>query len=79
MLYAKHKTIMCKISIDTIIQANKRTMARSKDSFKPLSSPNAFEVSVSHNGREYRQEISFEQIKESYGRALKLVMNGKTI
>lgn len=54
-------------------------MARSKDSFKPLSSPNGFEVSVRHNGREYRQEISFEQIKESYGRALKLVMNGTAI
>lgn len=66
---------MCKISIETVIRANKRTISQNR--YKqfgitgaPVAPREVFNVSVSARGRMFTQSISAKQIKESFGKAI---------
>lgn len=66
---------MCKISIDTVVRANRRTISQSRSNpmcavVKPVSPKNSFDVSVSVMGRVCTRNISAEKIKSSFGKAL---------
>lgn len=61
---------MCYISANTIIQANKK-MARTDMSSNRGIVTNGIVISTRYNGKEYSQSISFKQIRENYGKALK--------
>lgn len=61
---------MCYISATTIIQANKK-MARTDISSHGGIVTNGIVISTRYNGKEYSQSISFKQIRENYGKALK--------
>lgn len=67
---------MCRISLDTVARANRRTILQSKDrkSGKNLHSLNggSFMVSVAIMGKVCSQNITAEQIKRSFSKALKL-------
>lgn len=68
---------MCKISIDTVIRANKRTISQNKNkvfcvSGKSVTPQKTFNVSVSVMGKVYTQNISAKQIKDSFGKAVNI-------
>lgn len=64
---------MCKISIDTVRRANKRTIMqvgnRRTYSGETISKK-SFDVSVSVMGKVYGQKISASQIKSSFSQAV---------
>jgi hypothetical protein len=64
---------MCKISIDTVRRANKKTIMQignSRAYSGRISPRNTFDVSVSVMGKVYSQSISAKQIKSSFCKAL---------
>lgn len=64
---------MCKISIDTVRRANKKTIMQIGNSSinSGRTSPRStFDVSVSVMGKIYSQSISAKQIKSSFCKAL---------
>lgn len=66
---------MCKISIDTVIRANKRTISQNKNKQfcvigKSVTPQETFNVSASVMGKLCTQSISAKQIKDSFGKAL---------
>lgn len=67
---------MCKISIDTVIRANKRTISQNKSKqfciSKPVTPQKTFSVSVSVMGKVCTRNISAKQIKDSFGKALNI-------
>lgn len=65
---------MCKISIDTVRRANKRTIMQvgSKKAYSGSTIPNeSFDISVSVMGKMYGQKISASEIKSSFDKAMK--------
>lgn len=74
--FALHKqttpqATMCTISQDTIIRANRQTIAKGKAAFANTGiSGDGFTVSVRYNGKEYSRDISFREVRENYARAL---------
>lgn len=61
---------MCTISTDTIIRANRKTIARDcRTDFSQIDK-DGFTVSVQYGGRKYSQWLSYEEISDSYGKAL---------
>ena len=67
---------MCKISIDTIRRAND-SMSRRRSSVHCAKSTRKLGddivVSTTYKGREYSQRITQDEIRASFGRALKIV------
>lgn len=64
---------MCRISIDTVRRANKKTIMQIGNSNAyswRTSSRSTFDVSVSVMGKIYSQSISAKQIKSSFSKAL---------
>ena len=64
---------MCKISIDTVRRANKKTLmhiGNSSINSGRTSPRSTFDVSVSVMGKVYSQSISAKQIKSSFSKAL---------
>lgn len=62
---------MCNISVETIIRASKRTAGVDSAVRGANVSPDGIVISARYNGKEYSQSISFKQIRENYGKALK--------
>lgn len=68
---------MCRISIDTVIRANKRTISQNKNKKfcaigKSVTPQETFNVSVSVMGKVCTRNISVKQIKDSFGKALNI-------
>lgn len=68
---------MCRISIDTVIRANKRTISQNKNKAfcvigKSVTPQKTFNVSVSVMGKVCTRDISAKQIKDSFGKALNI-------
>lgn len=64
---------MCKISIDTVRRANKKTIMQigNKKAYSGTVNPRtSFNVSVSVMGKVYGQSISASQIKSSFSKAI---------
>lgn len=63
---------MCRISVDTIIRANRRTIEHTRsEGFRVRScTRESINVSVSVAGKVFRQEITRNQLKESFKRAM---------
>lgn len=64
---------MCKISIDTVRRANKKTIMQieNKKAYSGTVNPRtSFNVSVSVMGKVYGQRISASQIKSSFSKAV---------
>ena len=59
---------MCRISKETVIRANEKTMKRG-----------AITVSARYRGVVYSQKVDVRRMQESYSRSFKAVRNGKTI
>ena len=64
---------MCTISTETIIRANRKTMSREGGLDLTGIDKDGFTVSVRYGGRDYSKKLSYDEIRESYGRALKSV------
>lgn len=62
---------MCNISAETIIRANKKTVIADSGNPRSHISTNGIVISTRYNGKEYSQSVSFRQIRENYGKALK--------
>ena len=64
---------MCRISVDTVRRANKKTIMQigNSNAYSGRTSPRStFDVSVSVMGKVYGQSISAKQIKNSFSKAL---------
>lgn len=64
---------MCRISIDTVRRANKKTIMQigNSNAYSWRTSPRStFDVSISVMGKIYSQSISTKQIKNSFSKAL---------
>ena len=64
---------MCRIPIDTVRRANKKTIIQigNSNAYSGRTSPRStFDVSVSVMGKVYSQSISAKQIKNSFSKAL---------
>ena len=64
---------MCRISIDTVRRANKKTIMQigNSNAYSWRTYPRStFDVSVSVMGKIYSQSISAKQIKSSFSKAL---------
>lgn len=71
---------MCRISKETVIRANEKTMKRGR--VRDCSSPvvdGAITVSARYRGVVYSQRVDVRRMQESYSRSFKAVRNGKTI
>lgn len=63
---------MCKISTSTIERANKEMIERSKNTSAQTSiTSSGISVDISYKGRSFSNEISFDNIREAYGKALR--------
>lgn len=63
---------MCRISIETVKNANRRTIIRYREGLvAPCNKlSNGIEVKVFYSGRVYRKNISDNQINEAYRKAV---------
>lgn len=68
---------MCKISKETVIRANSESMRRPSDQHC-VSSANNEELTVStrYCGVKFTKRITVDELKEAYGRSLKIARNG---
>lgn len=72
---------MCRISKETVIRANEKTISRGRV-IQCASSVTRGEITVStkYRGEVYSQKVTIKGLKESYARSYKAVVeNGKAI
>lgn len=64
---------MCKISKETVIQANAKTMRRSWSDmcYPSMSAGGNIKISTFHYGKEYSRDFKLSELKASYSRSLK--------
>ena len=65
---------MCKIPIETIIEANEITMRNGATPKKGVYYPDAIVVSTNYNGAEIRQKIHLSELRAAYSKAYKNIM-----
>ena len=66
---------MCRISKETVVQANKASMTRKNRDYSscPIGKDGVV-VSTKYNGKTYSKKITYKQIRESYAKALNAVL-----
>lgn len=62
---------MVRISADTILRANERTIAKYRSGCHDAANTDGIKVETSVNGRTYSLNLSEQQINDAFGRALR--------